>query len=285
MQEYVAKNNDFTKFEDKRVSLIKIDKNGTHWYVDNRCPKCGGDGILPFYGHVENGMCFKCMGSGEGKQKFKVYTEEYSKALAEKRLDRNRKKALAQNPAWLEKEGFSPDGKTWIVLGKTYEIKDQLKEAGAKFNPFLGWHFNHKPEDLPTHEISVDTETPYGEPIVESGEYGAYRYNLDHSLIEDYVKDINDKYLASIAPETRFIGEVGDKVSFEAITGKCVVCFDTQWGVSFIYKFTTAEGDTLVWKTSKDLDLDNPINIKGTIKDHKEYRGVKETELTRCRVY
>jgi hypothetical protein len=185
----------------------------------------------------------------------------------------------------LEKEGFSPDGKTWIVLGKTYEIKDQLKEAGAKFNSFLGWHFNHKPEDLPTHEISVDTKTPYGEPIVEAGEYGAYRYNLDHSLIEDYVKDINDKYLASIAPETRFIGEVGDKVSFEAITGKCVACFDTQWGVSFIYKFTTTEGDTLVWKTSKDLDLDNPINIKGTIKDHKEYRGVKETELTRCRVY
>jgi hypothetical protein len=284
MNEYVATNNDFTKFEGEAISLIKVDKNGTHWYIDSRCPKCGGSGIIPYFGHVDHGVCFKCMGSGDGAQKFKVYTEEYHKILKEKRFARKHKEALAQNPAWLEKEGFSPEGKTWIVLGKTYEIKDQLKEAGAKFNRTIGWHFSIKPENFPVHEISVDTKTPYGEPIVETNEYGAYRYNLDHDLVEDYVKDINDKYLASIAPETRYVGEVGDKVSFEEVTGKCVAGFDTQWGVSFIYKFTTPEGDTLVWKTSKDLDLDKPVSIKGTVKELKEYKGVKETVLTRCKV-
>lgn len=28
------------------------------------CPRCGGCGTIAFYGHVENGCCFRCGGSG-----------------------------------------------------------------------------------------------------------------------------------------------------------------------------------------------------------------------------
>lgn len=27
------------------------------------CPRCGGDGILPEYGHISAGVCFRCGGS------------------------------------------------------------------------------------------------------------------------------------------------------------------------------------------------------------------------------
>ena len=41
----------------------------------------------------------------------------------------------------------------------------------------------------------------------------------------------------------------------------------------------------LVWKTTLFLDLDRnqEVTIKGTIKDHDEYDGVKQTVLTRCK--
>ena len=43
----------------------------------------------------------------------------------------------------------------------------------------------------------------------------------------------------------------------------------------------------LVWKTSKDLSDVAPVgstfNIKGTVKEHSDYRNVKQTVLTRCK--
>ena len=42
VREYVAKNNDFSEYE--HLSLVRVDRNGTHYYVDHKCPKCGGTG-------------------------------------------------------------------------------------------------------------------------------------------------------------------------------------------------------------------------------------------------
>lgn len=30
-----------------------------------KCPKCDGKGVLPGFGHINNGICFKCNGAGE----------------------------------------------------------------------------------------------------------------------------------------------------------------------------------------------------------------------------
>ena len=36
---------------------------------------------------------------------------------------------------WLEENGFSHLGETYVVMGNSYSIKDALKEAGFKFSP------------------------------------------------------------------------------------------------------------------------------------------------------
>lgn len=33
---------------------------------ENRCSKCSGIGFIPGYEHVQNGVCFKCGGTGVG---------------------------------------------------------------------------------------------------------------------------------------------------------------------------------------------------------------------------
>lgn len=40
--EYIAKNNDFSEYE--HLPLLRVDRNGTHYYSDPTCPKCGGTG-------------------------------------------------------------------------------------------------------------------------------------------------------------------------------------------------------------------------------------------------
>ena len=51
-------------------------------------------------------------------------------------------------------------------------------------------------------------------------------------------------------------------------------------------RLTTWNGNTVVWKTTKNLDLepDKEYVIKGTVKELSEYRGDKQTVLTRCKI-
>lgn len=290
MNEYTAKNNDFTEFnENKWMSLVKVDKNGSHHYIDSRCPKCGGEGHIFGYEHVEGGRCFMCGGSGRYERKVIVRTEEYARKLAEKRERQNREKAEAHNLEFLKKEGFTPEGKTYIVLGNTYPIKEQLKRDGAFFSRQLGWHFNHPVEEYPVHELDMrvrlagNTEDPI--TLFNVGAYGAYNYHSEFDyLVIDYIKGIQNEYLKSTLPETYWFGTIGERVTVT----NCEYCLLTRWesrfGTTYIYKFTAPDGLVFTWKTSKYISEEGSITVTGTVKDHTEYKGQKQTELTRCKI-
>ena len=83
----------------------------------------------------------------------------------------------------------------------------------------------------------------------------------------------------------RYYGEVGEKVT---LNGKlaCVTSYSTQFGIMYIYKMI-CNSAIFVWKTSKDLGIDDSgaeVNLVGTIKEHSEFRGVKQNMLVRCKV-
>ena len=44
--------------------LLKVDKNGTKYWFDDTCPKCGGSGYISGYRMIEGGVCFKGGGNG-----------------------------------------------------------------------------------------------------------------------------------------------------------------------------------------------------------------------------
>lgn len=91
------------------AELIKIDRNGTKYYEGAaECDRCNGKGIyyigvcngqlVPSW--VDQGVCFKCGGSGKVISKWKEYTPEY----AEKLEARRRAKAEAQAKAYAEEQ-------------------------------------------------------------------------------------------------------------------------------------------------------------------------------------
>lgn len=289
MREYIVKNNDFTEFDSNSdLILDRIDRNNTHYYTSTRCPKCGGTGYLSYYNHVEGGVCFLCGGTGRYGTKVLVRTIEYQNKLNAQRLEKARRTAGARNAEYLRRQGFSADGKTWVVMGNTYEIKDQLKAAGCKWNNEFGWHFDHMVNDFAVTEVNIDDNIPYRDDSTESiGQYAenGMLYFLPGEFLQSYVKSLREQYIADHAPKTEYFGNVGDKLELDL---KLIRrgAFTTNWGTTLVYTFTDSKDHQFVWKTGTSWDVSEgtKITLRGTVKAHSEYRGVRQTELTRCRI-
>lgn len=76
------------------ATLIRVDRNGTKYFEGLvECDRCGGKGIYyigvrngqPLPSWVDNGVCFKCGGSGKVAGKWKEYTPEYEAKLEARR--------------------------------------------------------------------------------------------------------------------------------------------------------------------------------------------------------
>ena len=52
------------------------------------------------------------------------------------------------------------------------------------------------------------------------------------------------------------------------------------------YLFEDNESNIFLWSASsqQDFKLDTTYLVKGTIKAHKEFKGVKQTEINRCQI-
>ena len=93
-------------------------------------------------------------------------------------------------------------------------------------------------------------------------------------------------------------GSIGDKVN-AAVTLTKSFEYETDYGITFLYFMKDDAGNVYKWSTGKGLGWYEDENesdtyhqvedgerftIKGTVKDHTIYNGIKQTALTRCRV-
>ena len=86
------------------------------------------------------------------------------------------------------------------------------------------------------------------------------------------------------AERSEWFGEVGQRVEIEVAEMRCLTGWETQWGYTKIYQIVDTAGHIFTWKTSGWVE-DTVECIKGTIKAHNEYKGIKQTELTRCKCF
>ena len=86
------------------------------------------------------------------------------------------------------------------------------------------------------------------------------------------------------------VGQVGDRITIEVDSVKCITswksCFNGYSNTTtYVWKITDKEGNVFTWKTSTWLNEEvPPKTIKGTVKEHKVFREVKQTEITRCKL-
>lgn len=182
-----------------------------------------------------------------------------------------------KNAKFFDRMGFSEDGDCYIVLGNTYEIKDQLKQEGARFNPILGWYFSEPNSKYNCVHL-------FREDFMDK-DFGLWYINEQKA--EKVVNEIKDDY-AERTSKSNYVGEIGERYSDIV---KLVNIFTFTSNYSYygeligIYKFEDKNGNIIVWKTAfKDnLNENNFYELSGVIKDHSKYRNEKQTTLTRCK--
>ena len=86
------------------------------------------------------------------------------------------------------------------------------------------------------------------------------------------------------AAASEWFGTIGKREEF-VLTLRHTATWDSDYGTTFCYRFADASGNVAVWKASSNLELENGLTyrILGTVKDHSDYKGTKQTMITRCK--
>lgn len=160
-------------------------------------------------------------------------------------------------------------------------------------------------------EVSFNANSDYAKEISEKAlkwvlsqeASGEYMHNLKTVCSASYVNFENFGILASLIPsynraiereqrisaernadmKSEHIGKVGDRITILISDCRVITSWETQYGITAIYKITDESGNVFTWKTSRGI-VDGTKKISATIKSHNEYNGTKQTEITRCRV-
>lgn len=187
------------------------------------------------------------------------------------------KKVILTQEQWKEKNGFGEDGLTWCIFGDdTYSIKDHLKELGCKFSPALKWH-SPMPLDLPVGYGMFSIH--FDEIMIWSSLDGmAYFTETAEDLIQRKFREAEGPSLSD------YYGFIGERFRDKTVTVDSVRGFANKFG-GWTNILTFSLGDNkLVWmtQTEQEVEKGDVLNLSGTIKQHQEYQGVKQTYLSRC---
>lgn len=95
---------------------------------------------------------------------------------------------------------------------------------------------------------------------------------------------------AEVKLNSNHVGAVGERITVEAVVEHIRALPADQWGDMSVYTFRAANGDKLSWLTAsyganvEGIGREDRVKLVGTVKSHAEYKGVKETRLSRCKI-
>ncbi len=109
------------------------------------------------------------------------------------------------------------------------------------------------------------------------------------TYLREMEREINRRKKFEADLSSQYVGEIGKRETFEA-TLVYTTDLESQFGVTHLYKFKDAAGNILVWFASsvfynvaagRDIDLGDTVKFDATVKNHEEYKGIKQTQITR----
>ena len=209
--------------------------------------------------------------------------EKASIKAAEKREVAREQKMKAEyankRVKWLEENGFNENLTTFVYFpADSFEVKDSLKDAGFKFNRSLLWHIANIPKGYEDKVVEITLDK-----VAEIGAWGEgfYRPNA-RTFVNDILK--NCRPIEESTSEWLF--EEKERFYDYAVVLKSVRGMETRFGWTTLIKFEDANGNILQWWTAVDIkaEVGDQVLLTGTVKAHDEYKGVKSTTVTRCKI-
>lgn len=180
------------------------------------------------------------------------------------------------SPFWKPQKhtlGFEK-GYITIYSGIDDPYNDYMRSIGCNYRRWWGWCL-HSDKEL-------------AGPLPS----GVIAHRLNWSDISDNDETVfrdENKVIAAVEkvlygdPSSEFVGKIGDKYE-GLLTVIKAVPVEGQYGLSTIHVFKDDIDNIFTWTTAaKTLSVNKTYYIKGSIKDHKTYKGTKQTVLTRCK--
>lgn len=198
----------------------------------------------------------------------------YSEREYERMYPGERVIALEDKHHKTQKEIFGFDkGYITIFKGNTYEEKEYFHDNQARYTKFWGWYIMSNmdlPEDLPE-----DVEAVRLDWSLVGNEDGSLKSEAEIAAAVDSLIYEQD--------DSEYQGEIGDKLDLIVIVENAIN-LENQFGHSTLHVMRDYFGNCYVWTTAaKSWEVNSEHHIVGTVKDHRLYKGTKQTILTRCR--
>lgn len=133
--------------------------------------------------------------------------------------------------------------------------------------------------------------------IGQGATFTSKNFGIACSAIPTYLREmereINRRKKFEADLTSGYVGEIGKREKFVAAL---VYTMDIKsiYGVSHMYKFKDEAGNILVWFSSnvffndaagRDIDLGDTVTIEATVKNHEEYKGIKQTAIIRAKTW
>lgn len=169
--------------------------------------------------------------------------------------------------------GFA-NGYITIFKGDTYAELEWFQQSIARYHRLFGWYV--------VSTENVPDPLPFGiTPVKLTADVV---FEDDDNLRPDYaiMEVINN--LRYDAHPSQFVGKPKDKVELDVIVDKALP-IETAYGTATLHIFNEADGvNVFVWNTATcALEPGKKYHLTGTVKEHKTYRNIKQTVLTRCK--
>ena len=215
----------------------------------------------------------------------------------------------------VEKLGYVSNSDAYYDYGKqstSSEAFDFYLYNTSSYFKATNKHIGERMEEINFGDAERDENLEYVKSAIEwirseqVKESDGYMFNLRIACLDDYFPGRNMGLVASLMPtyyrhlkkiayeekkkkeiqtsKSKFVGNVKDRITFHAVSIECVYSSDSLYGMNYLYKITDSDENVYMWSTGKVLDTDKEVDITGTIKNHQEYRGIKQTVLTRCKI-
>lgn len=183
------------------------------------------------------------------------------------------------------------------------EINKLSDLAFAKYNPGEPWELVVINEEAHTEYLEKSREAaqawdaPSGLerdcfPLVKSGYAKLKHFGRLCYLPVAYEKYLERKAKVEAREKARetaamlsdYLGKIGERITVKVKEANVVTSWETMYGTTWLNKIVDSNGNILIWKSSSYAEIKSGDILKGTVKEHSEYDGVKQTVVARCKI-
>jgi hypothetical protein len=270
-------------------------------YEISKCRRCGGQGGWEGWPGF---TCFEC--NGAGKSEYPVYDDAELELKGDIMCEINRRKEVAKEK---KAEKVRAAMMAAIPQPQLAQFMEMAKLGRARFEELVKQANDKCASGLlndEDYENWVDTRMGWALKVahefsirINAGkELSERQVALIERLWESHQQGLERKAQREESnAASEYVGEIKQRLDLELTIESTINLPDYGYGSSTIFIMRDADCNVFTWKTGvwvtvtdegeryqRSAQRGDVLKIKGTVKEHSEYQGTKQTVLTRCKV-